>query len=122
MMKRMRKRRMITAKMTMRKMKRSRRNSKTLRTIQMTKKMFTEGTRLSSRRRRTEMKKKMRSLVQMRTLKELRLVSKEVALKGSRPWTGGNSRDRRRHSFINTTVATSTLSAVLTLCTNYTSN
>lgn len=121
---RMRKKRMITVRMMMtRRMRRSKRNSKTLRTIQTKMKMCMEGTGLQRPvRKRMGTKKMMRSLVLMRTLTELRLGSREVALMGSRPWTGGNSRGRRRLSFINITVATSTLSAVLTLCTNYTSN
>jgi len=113
---------MTTVRMMMRKMRRSRRNSKTLRIIQMTMKMCMEGTRSSRVRTRMGTRKKMRSLALTRTLRELRLVSREAALTESSQWTGGNSRDRRRHSYINTIAATSTLSAVLTLCTNYTSN
>jgi hypothetical protein len=71
---RMRKKRMITVRMMMtRKMRRSRRNSKTLRTIQTKMKMCTEETRLQRPgRRRMGTKKMMKSLVLMRTLTGLR--------------------------------------------------
>lgn len=99
--------------MTMRrKMRRSRRNSKTSRIIQMKRKRYTEETRWRKRGTRT---KRMRSLEPMRTLTGSRSGSREGALMvESKSWIGGNSRDRRRHLYTNTTVATSTSNAVPT--------